>query len=100
MALIKYTQSISMPDGQLASLRSVTVTPLGGNVRVPLFADKAGQQPLTNPVTTDDFGQATFYADAGLYVTDFAGVQYTFPVDPAETDEAWPAKPSTPTEPT
>lgn len=93
MALIRYVQSLSLPDGSLASRLPATVLPLGGNVRVPLFADKAGQQTLSNPTSTDEFGQVAFYAEAGQYVSDLGGTQFVYQVDPAETDEAWPAKP-------
>lgn len=90
MPLIKYAQYITYPDGNPAADRMQTVCLLGGNVAVPMFSDKAGTLPLTNPLMTDGEGLIEFYAAPGAFITELAGSIFHFTVDPAETDPAWP----------
>lgn len=90
MPLIKYSQYLSYPDGSPIANAPLLVTLLGGNVAVPLFADKAGTVPLSNPVMTDGDGQAVFHAAPGNYVTDIGGEAHHYAVDSTETDESWP----------
>lgn len=90
MPLIKYGQFLTYPDGSPAANITVAVNLLGGNVLVPLFSDKVGTIPLTNPVMTDGDGLATFYAAPGAFTTDIAGTLFHYPVDDTETDPAWP----------
>lgn len=90
MPLIKYAQYITYPDGNPAANRMQEIDLLGGNIAVPLFADKAGTIPLTNPVMTDGDGLATFYAAPGSFITILAAEIFHFEVDPAEPDDAWP----------
>lgn len=90
MPLVKYSQYITYPDGNPAGDRMQQVELLGGNVAVPLFSDKAGTLPLSNPVTTDGDGLAMFYAAPGSFVTELAGELFHFTVDATEPDDAWP----------
>lgn len=90
MALIKYGQYLTYPDGNPAAEASFPVMLLGGNVLIPVFSDKAGTTPLDNPVLTDVDGLLTFYAAPGAFVTDIAGTLFHYPVDAAESDDAWP----------
>jgi hypothetical protein len=89
MPLIKYGQYLTYPDGSPVSEQSYPVRLAGGNVLVPVFADKAGT-PLENPVLTDGDGLLTFHAAPGHYVTDVAGTLFHHAVDDAEQDDAWP----------
>lgn len=90
MPLIHYGQYLTYADGTPAADIAVQVRLLGGNVLVPLFSDKAGTTPLTNPVMTDVDGLATFFAAPGEYATDISGNVFHYDVDASETDEAWP----------
>ena len=90
MPLIKYTRYISYPTGNPAANTPVAVWLLGGNVLVPLFADKAGTIPLANPVTTDQDGLVSVYAAPGPLTVELAGQVFALLVDAGETDDAWP----------
>lgn len=90
MPLVKYSQYITYPDSSPAANRLQRVYLLGGNVDVPLFADKPATVPLTNPLMTDGDGLMEFYAAPGSFITELAGDIFHFLVDPAETDAAWP----------
>lgn len=90
MPLIKYGQYLTYPDGNPAAEASFPVMLTGGNVLIPVFADKVGTTPLDNPVLTDTDGLLTFYAAPGAFFTDIAGTLFHYPVDAAEEDDAWP----------
>lgn len=90
MALIKYFQYLTYPDGSPAAEVELPVQLIGGNVLIPTFSDKAGTTPVDNPVLTDADGLLTFYAAPGAFFTDLAGTVFTYLVDAAETDDAWP----------
>ncbi len=90
MPLIKYAQYLTYPDGSPAAGASFPVQLDGGNVLVPVFADKAGATPLANPVLTDQDGLLTFYAAPGSFLTDIAGALFHYAVDATEQDDAWP----------
>jgi hypothetical protein len=90
MPLIRYTQYITYPDGHPAANVTVPVWLLGGNVPVPLFADKAGTVPLANPIETDADGMISVYAAPGALTAELAGRVFSFLVDDSETDDAWP----------
>lgn len=90
MPLIRYTQYITYPDGNPASEIPVAVWLLGGNVPIPVFADKAGTAPVANPVMTDADGMISVYAAPGPLTAELAGQLFPFLVDPSETDDAWP----------
>jgi hypothetical protein len=90
--LINYSQYIYYPGGDPAGEVLMDVRLTGGNIDVPLFADKAGTSPLTNPVETAADGLLSFYAAPGDYTVWFAGTAWPIPVDPGETDPAWPGK--------
>ena len=90
MPLILYSQYVTYPDGNPASNRLQQVQLLGGNIAVPLFSDKAGMLPLSNPVMTDGDGLAMFYAAPGSFITELAGELFHFTVDATEPDDAWP----------
>ena len=90
MPLIKYQRYITYPDGNPAGNRAQQIELYGGNVMIPLFSDKAGTVPLSNPVMTDADGLAEFYAAPGEFITVLAGEVFLFLVDPAEPDDAWP----------
>jgi len=90
MPLIKYTQYITYPDGNPASNILRPVWLLGGNITVPIFADKAGTVPLPNPTMTDADGMISVYAAPGPLTVELAGQLFPFLVDATETDPAWP----------
>jgi hypothetical protein len=90
MPLIRYSQYISYPDGSPASEIEVAVWLLGGNVPIPVFADKAGTTPVSNPVMTDGDGLISVYAAPGAVTAELAGQLFHFLVDATETDDAWP----------
>lgn len=90
MPLIRYSQYITYPDGNPASEIAVPVWLLGGNVPIPVFADKAGTVPVTNPVMTDTDGLISVYAAPGPVTAELAGIQFHFLVDATEEDDAWP----------
>lgn len=90
MPLIRYTQYITYPDGNPASDVPVALWLLGGNVPVPVFSDKAGTVPVTNPVMTDVDGMVSVYAAPGPLTAELAGQLFPFLVDATETDAAWP----------
>lgn len=88
MPLIKYSQYLFLPGGNPAANLPMTVYLAGGNVAVPLRADKAGTTPKPNPSNTDGDGYLEFYAPPGDYTTWIAGTASVFlPDDP---DPAWP----------
>ena len=72
MPLVKYGQYLTYPDGSPAAEASFPVQLDGGNVLIPVFADKAGQTPLANPVLTDQDGLLAFDAAPGSFLTDIA----------------------------
>jgi hypothetical protein len=88
--LIHYSQYIYLPGGNPAPNIDLPVYLAGGNVQVPLFANKAGTTPLANPVTTDADGFIEFYAAPGDYTVWLAGTVWDIVVDDDETDQAWP----------
>lgn len=92
MPLIKYSQFFFNPGGGEAAGVPMRVTLTGGNQLTRLFADKAGTQPLENPLptATDPAGLLSFYAPPGDYTVWFAGQAWPLPVDEDETDPAWP----------
>lgn len=90
MPLVQYESYITLPDGHPASDRKQLIRLLGGNVDVPIFADKAGQVPLANPLTTDADGLARFYAAPGAFYTELASEIFHFTVSPDEPDDVWP----------
>lgn len=90
MPLIHYGQFLAYPDGNPAAEASFPVMLLGGNILVPVYADKAGTTPLDNPVLTDTDGLLEFYAAPGTYCTDIAGTLFHYVVDDTEPDDAWP----------
>lgn len=67
MPIYPYTRTFWYPTGTLASGIPVRVFPLNSPVLATLWADQAGTIPLTNPVTTNGSGVATFYAEEGEY---------------------------------
>lgn len=90
MPLIRYSQYITYPDGSPAASIPLAVWLLGGNVPIPLFADKAGTVPLANPTMTDGDGLISVFAAPGPLTAELAGQVFPFLVDATETDEAWP----------
>lgn len=90
MPLIRYTQFITYPGGAPASNVSIAVWLLGGNIAVPIFADKAGTVPLPNPTMTDVDGKISVYVAPGPLTAELAGQIFPFLVDSSETDPAWP----------
>jgi hypothetical protein len=65
--------------GQPASTNVTPPVPL-----IQLYADSAGQKPITQPVVTDGYGRASYYAAQGIYTcvywsTQIAGLQVVLP---------------------
>ena len=90
MPLIHYSTYVFLPGGFPAANMELEVMLTGGNVAVPLRADKAGTTPQANPVMTDEFGLVTFYAPPGDYSVWLAGTVWPLTVDETESDPAWP----------
>lgn len=90
MPLIHYSTYVFLPGGGPAADMELTVYLTGGNVAVPLRADKAGITPLDNPVTTDGDGLVSFFAPPGDYSVWLAGTVWPVIPDASETDPAWP----------
>jgi hypothetical protein len=90
MPLIKYSQYLTLPDGSPAANMAVGLWLLGGNQLVPVFSDKAGTSPVSNPVTTDGEGLVSVYAAPGALTAELAGQLFHLLVDATETDPAWP----------
>lgn len=90
MPLIHYQRYITYPDGHAAANVTLPVWLLGGNILVPLFADKAGTTQVSNPAETDGDGLISVYAAPGVLMTELASQIFLFLVDPAEPDDAWP----------
>ena len=88
--LALYTAALWFPGGSPAANYAVTVHHRASNQEALLFTDSTGTTPASNPVTTDDFGQATFWAPPGHYVTDLAGALFDYQVDSSITDPVWP----------
>lgn len=88
--LVLYTASLWFPGGAPAANHAVTVHHRASNRVALLFTDSTGSTRASNPVTTDDFGQAVFWAAPGHYVTDLAGTLFDYLVDPSTTDPVWP----------
>lgn len=92
MPLVRYSQFFFNPGGGEAAGVPMRVTLTGGNQLTRLFADKAGTQPLPNPLETseDPAGLLSFFAPPGDYTVWYAGDAWPLPVDEDETDPAWP----------
>lgn len=90
MPLVQYESYITFPDGHPAGDREQMICLLGGNVGVPIFADKAGLTPMANPLTTDADGLARFYAAPGAFYTELSSEVFHFTVTADEPDDAWP----------
>lgn len=90
MPLIKYAAYIYLPGGNPAANMLFPIRITGGNVLVPLRADKAGVSPLSNPLSTDEEGLLEFYAAPGTFCVELAGeMTHIMPAED-ETDAAWP----------
>ena len=90
MPLIKYRQYIFNPGGDYAEGVEVMVHLCGGNVAVPLRADKSGTQPLPNPATTGEEGLLEFHAAPGHYGVWYGGTFWPLLVAEEETDPVTP----------
>lgn len=63
--------------GALQPLAGVSVTVTSGSgVPVSLYADDAGTQPITQPLTTDSTGYFSFHAQDGSYTLTFSSSQF------------------------
>ncbi|MDT0270260.1 hypothetical protein RM844_28715 [Streptomyces sp. DSM 44915] len=67
MALGRYTEVARAANGDLIRAGRVAVLAAGTVDLVDLFADEAGEVPLSNPVATDLTGAWSAVAEAGLY---------------------------------
>lgn len=90
MPLIKYATYVFLPNGNPAANVPCPVYLAGGNILVPLRADKAGTTPLSQPPVADGDGLLTFYAPPGDYTTWIAGTPVLLVVADDETDPSWP----------
>lgn len=88
--MVLYTASLWFPGGTPATNYPVTVLHRASNREALLFTDATGTTRADNPVTTDDFGQAMFWAPPGHYVTNLAGTLFDYIVDSSITDPVWP----------
>ena len=88
--LALYTVSPLFPGGDPAAEYPVSVIIRGGNQLALLFTDQTGATAVPNPVTTDEFGVASFYAAPGDYVVHLAGADFGVNVDSSFTDPVWP----------
>lgn len=62
----RYTDTVQNEIGNAVAGASVLILDASGQV-ASLYANRAGTQPLANPVVTDKFGSFTFCAADGLY---------------------------------
>lgn len=67
MALARLYRHILDRQGNVQPFVSARVTLADTQVNAQLFADAAGLQPLTNPLSADDNGLLSCYAEEGLY---------------------------------
>lgn len=88
--MVLYTAALLFPGGTPAANYPVTVKHRASNREALLLTDATGTTQADNPTMTDDFGQATFWAAPGYYVTDLAGEIFEYQVDPSITDPVWP----------
>lgn len=88
--MVLYMAALWFPGGTPATDYDVTVRHRASNREALLFTDSTGTTQADNPVTTDEFGQAMFWAPPGHYVTDLAGTLFDYQVDPSITDPVWP----------
>ncbi|MDA8297415.1 MAG: hypothetical protein M0004_12665 [Actinomycetota bacterium] len=80
-------QVLPLPD------TAVTVYQSDGSTLATLFADETKATTASNPVTTDNYGNLTFYANPGIYVLSYLvqgiATTQTVEVGPWYTDGAW-----------
>lgn len=88
--MVLYTASLWFPGSRPATRYPVMVLHRGSNREALLFTDATGTTRADNPVTTDEFGQAAFWAPPGHYVTDLVGTLFDYVVDSSITDPVWP----------
>lgn len=88
--LVLYESQIDFPSGAPAANYPVEVYLTGGNELVPLFADDTGMNPESNPVTTDSFGLASFWAAPGAYSTWVTGQIFHYQVSSSFEGSVWP----------
>lgn len=67
MALAEYHEKFWYPDGTLSVDSTASVFPLRDNTFTQLYTDETGTTPLPNPLTTDEDGFLTFWAEEGEY---------------------------------
>lgn len=67
MPIYQYSRTFWYPNGTLAAGIPVRVFPLNSPALAPLFTDATGSTPLSNPVTTNGAGVASFFAEEGEY---------------------------------
>lgn len=68
-------------NGQPLASTAVTVLVAGTATPASLKTDATGATPLANPVTTDAYGNLTFYVEQGSYDLVVNGGKVTVPVD-------------------
>lgn len=90
MALVPYLADMYFPGGSPAADYTTAVRPRASNQLALLFTDSNGATPADNPVTTDEFGMASFWAAPGDYVSIIAGTVFEYQVNPSFTDPVWP----------
>lgn len=88
--LVPYLADMYFPDGSPAADYTTAVRPRASNQLALLFTDGTGTTPADNPVTTDEFGVASFWAAPGDYVSIIAGAVFEYQVEPSFTDPVWP----------
>lgn len=67
MALAQYTDTFWFPNGSLAANMAATVFPVRSSAPATLYADATGTTQLPNPLSTNNLGALTFYAQEGEY---------------------------------
>lgn len=67
MPIAQYSREYWFSSGVLAANVPARIFPVDSNALATLWSDAAGTVPLANPVTTDNNGTVSFYAEEGEY---------------------------------
>lgn len=88
--LVLYSTFLQFPGGGPAANFPVDIFLHASNRMARLFTDQTGTQPSSNPLLTDEDGQAAFWAAPGDYDAFLGGERFHVPVDETFDDPTWP----------
>jgi hypothetical protein len=83
----QYRDEAYLPDGTFAAGSPVAVYLRGTATPAALYTSRTKAVAAANPVTVDNYGNLSFYADPGLYTLSLNGLPLDVAVqaDPADT---------------